>query len=77
MGFLSDQLQGQIPVPRWLTCKFCQSQVRKTRDDGFCSLLCRKRWDAEKAAVDRLNTEYKSADEIIAAMDARLKPRRK
>jgi hypothetical protein len=83
MGFISKQLQEQNPVPEpedtlppWVICPYCKTQVRKTREDDFCSLLCKKRWDTEKTAVDRLNTEYKSVDEVIAAMDVRLKPRK-
>jgi hypothetical protein len=76
MGYISDKLKEQATedkLPPWIICPYCQSQVRRTRDDDFCSLLYRKRWMAEKAALDRLNTEFKTADEVVAAMDAELR----
>jgi endogenous inhibitor of DNA gyrase (YacG/DUF329 family) len=80
MGYISRKLQEQT-VPEqdqrpWVICPYCQTQVRKTRDDDFCCLMCKRRWDAEKAAIDRLNQEPKTIDEVIEGMDKELKRRR-
>jgi hypothetical protein len=77
MGYQSDRLRNQNPVsqdklPGWCICRYCGTQSRSP-DGQFCSTLCRRRWHAEAAALARLNTEPATVDEVIAAMDARLK----
>jgi hypothetical protein len=80
MGYLSRKLQEQNPVSEqdlrpWVICPYCKSQIRKTRDDEFCSIVCKRRWDAEKAALDKLNRPPQTVDELMAAMDKQLKRR--
>jgi hypothetical protein len=82
VGYIEDKLRQEQSMPaaappRWVTCRYCRSQVpaAQARDD-FCSRLCRLRWQAEWQSLQRLNSEYASADEIVQRMDNALKRER-